>query len=111
LSAIYLGCLLVSLIGCTLADIRFKLAIAVDTRRTVISVLCGTVFFLIWDMVGVQAGIFFRGQTDFLLGFTLAPEVPVEEFFFLLLLCYSTLLSFLGLGRIVHRARDRRAGN
>lgn len=111
MSALYLACLLVSLIGCLVADIRFKVAIAVETRRTVLSVLCGTVFFLIWDMVGVQSGIFFRGQTEYLLGFMLAPEVPIEEVFFLLLLCYSTLLSFLALGRIVHRARDRRAGN
>ena len=107
-SAAYLGCLLFSLAGCLAADLRFKLAIAVDTRRTVLSVLCGVAFFLTWDMVGIQSGIFFRGETPFLLGFQLAPELPIEEVFFLLLLCYSTLLSFLGLGRLVHRARDRK---
>ena len=108
LSAAYLGCLLFSLAGCVVADYRFKLALPVDSKRAVISVLSAVAFFLIWDIVGVQTGIFFRGQTEFLLGVQLAPEVPLEELFFLLLLCYSTLLSFLGLGRLVHRARDRK---
>ena len=107
MSGAYLLCLLISLTGCLIADIRFKLAIAVQTRRTLISVACGVIFFLIWDMVGVQLGIFFRGNNPFLLGFELAPQVPVEELFFLTLLCYSTLISFLALGRLVHQARDR----
>ena len=108
MAALYLLCLLISLAGCLIADLRFKLAIAQDTRRTVLTVLTGAVFFLIWDMVGVRSGIFFRGQTKFLLGFQLAPEVPVEEVFFLLLLCYSTLLVFLALGRLAHRIKAKR---
>jgi lycopene cyclase domain-containing protein len=109
LSALYLLCLVGSLVGCVLTDIRFKLAIAVNTRRTLISVGFGVAFFLVWDIVGIQTGIFFRGNSPYLLGFQLAPELPVEELFFLTLLCYTTLLGFLGLGRLVHRARDRRA--
>jgi len=110
LSALYLICLLLSLAGCLVTDIRFKLAIAVQTRRTLLSVGLGVIFFVIWDLVGVQAGIFFRGDSPYLLGFEVAPQIPVEELFFLTLLCYSTLLSFLGLGRIVHRARDKKKG-
>ncbi len=109
MSALYLLGLLVSLAGCLAADIRLKLAIAVQTRRTLLSVASGVLFFVIWDMVGIQAGIFFRGESPFLLGFEIAPQFPVEELFFLTLLSYSTLLSFLGLGRLVHRARDKRA--
>jgi lycopene cyclase domain-containing protein len=104
---IYLLCLLVSLAGCLALDLRYKLAIAIQTRRTVLTVLIGATFFLIWDMVGVQSGIFFRGQTQFLLGLQLAPEVPVEEVFFLLLLSYLTLLMFLGLGRFAHSKKPK----
>jgi hypothetical protein len=28
-------------------------------------------------------------------GLLLAPELPLEEFFFLILLCYSTLIAYL----------------
>lgn len=108
MSAFYLVCLLVSLAGCLLLDLRLKLAIAFQTKRTLVSIACGVLFFFVWDVVGVQAGIFFRGETRYLLGFEVAPQIPIEEIFFLTLLCYSTLLSFLALGRAVHRARDKR---
>ena len=110
LSALYLACLVVSIVGCLVTDIRYKLAIAVQTRRTLLSIGFGVVFFVIWDLVGVQAGIFFRGESKYLLGFEVAPQIPVEELFFLTLLCYCSLLSFLALGRLFHRARDKKAG-
>jgi len=48
-------------------------------------------FFLVWDFFGVGLGIFFRGETDFITGLLVAPEVPLEEVFFLTLLCYLTM--------------------
>jgi hypothetical protein len=39
-------------------------------------------------------GIFFRGNAPHLTGITLAPELPLEEVFFLILLSYNALLAY-----------------
>jgi lycopene cyclase domain-containing protein len=51
----------------------------------------GVLFFLVWDIAGVGLGVFFRGETSFMTGIQIAPEVPLEEVFFLTLLCYLTM--------------------
>jgi lycopene cyclase domain-containing protein len=58
------------------------------------SVGIAVVVFLIWDIVGITFGIFFRGSTPFLSGLLLGPELPLEELFFLILLSYNTLLVY-----------------
>ena len=55
----------------------------------------GVAFFILWDVAGIALGIFFRGASPFLSGWQLAPELPIEELFFLIVLCYTTLLVFL----------------
>ena len=60
----------------------------------------GLVFFLVWDLSGIGLGIFFRGETSFMTGLVIAPELPVEELFFLALLCYLTMNLFGALGRL-----------
>ena len=62
-------------------------------------------YFLIWDAFGVALGVFFRGQTGFLTGILIAPEIPLEEVFFLTLLCYSALLLYVGLERLLAKRR------
>ena len=66
----------------------------------------GLVFFLVWDLQGIRLGIFFRGETSFMTGWQWAPELPLEEPFFLLLLCYLTMnvFGFLA-GRVAASAR------
>ena len=51
----------------------------------------GVLFFFAWDLAGVGSGIFFRGETSFMTGIQVAPEIPLEEIFFLALLCYLTM--------------------
>ena len=51
----------------------------------------GVLFFLIWDLAGITLGIFFRGNPGLLTGIQLSPELPLEELFFLTLLCYLTM--------------------
>ena len=88
---LYLLALLVALTGMVVLDRRFRLFFWRDARRATIVLLAGLVFFLVWDLAGVGGGIFFRGETAFMTGLQIAPEVPVEEVFFLTLLCYLTM--------------------
>ena len=107
---LYLLALVASLLGLIGLDRRHKLVFFRDWLAGVVSIATGVAFFLVWDLFGIANGIFFRGETVGLTGLLLAPELPLEEFLFLTLLCYSTLEVFLGLGRFVHARRDRRAG-
>jgi lycopene cyclase domain-containing protein len=91
MSLVYLAALLVALTGMILLDRRFTLFFWRDRRRASIVLVAGVLFFLAWDLFGVGLGIFFRGQTEFMTGLVVAPEIPVEEVFFLTLLCYLTM--------------------
>lgn len=91
MSALYLVALLISL-GCmVLLDRRFSLFFWRDARRASIVLLSGVLFFLLWDLAGIGLGIFYRGESPFLIGLHLAPELPIEEVFFLALLGYLTM--------------------
>jgi lycopene cyclase domain-containing protein len=90
-SLLYLGALLVSLTGMVVLDRRFGLFFWVDARRAAIVLAVGIAFFLVWDAFGIGLGIFFRGETSFMTGVLIAPELPLEEVFFLALLCYLTM--------------------
>lgn len=88
---LYLAGLLVSL-GCmALLDWRFRLFFWRNTRRATIVLVAGIVFFLAWDLAGIGLDIFYRGETEIMTGVLLAPELPLEEVFFLALLCYLTM--------------------
>ena len=87
----YLAALLVALTGMVLLDRRFALFFWDVPWRAAVVLAGGIVFFLAWDFAGVGLGIFFRGETEFMTGLQVAPEVPVEEVFFLTLLCYLAM--------------------
>lgn len=95
----YLLILVLGLIGMGLVDYKFKLAFWGDLRRSAAAVGIGVLAFLAWDIAGIGLGIFFIGQTSWLTGVLLAPQVPLEEPVFLLLLCYSALMGYLGFER------------
>ena len=91
---IYLLILILSLVGLYLLDRTHKLAFTVDAKRSFLSMVPAYVLFLIWDIAGIAGGIFFRGENTLLTGIQVFPEFPIEELFFLALLCYSTLIVF-----------------
>lgn len=91
MSFLYLGALLLSLAGMVVLDLRFRLFFAVAPVRAAIVLVAGIAFFLAWDVAGIGGGVFFRGNPGLLTGVLLAPELPLEEVFFLALLCYSTM--------------------
>lgn len=92
----YLLCLLVSLAGLAILDWRFKLAFWLDAPRTTKTTGVLLAIFVAWDALGIGLGIFLHGGSRYTLPYRLAPEFPVEEIVFLLLLCYTTLLLLQG---------------
>lgn len=98
---LYLAALLVSLTGMVVLDRRFRLFFWQDARRATVVLTTGIVFFLIWDLVGINLGVFFRGAGQWMTGILLAPELPLEEVFFLTLLCYMTMNVFAALSKVV----------
>ncbi|MBP1240527.1 lycopene cyclase domain-containing protein [Frigoribacterium sp. PvP120] len=91
MGAAYLVALLISIAGMAALDRRFTLFFWRDGWRAAVTLLVGVAFFLVWDVVGIDLGIFFRGETSFMTGVQLAPELPLEEVFFLVLLCWLTM--------------------
>ncbi len=91
MSVLYLAALGIALTGMVMLDRRFRLFFWRDARRAAIVLVAGVAVFLVWDLLGVGLGVFFRGETDFMTGLQVAPEIPVEEVFFLTLLCYLTM--------------------
>ena len=88
---LYLGALLVALAGMVILDRRFSLFFWRSASRAAIVLAAGLGFFLVWGLQGIRLGIFFRGETSFMTGWQWAPQLPLEEPFFLLLLCYLAM--------------------
>lgn len=101
-SLAYLFALLFSLSGLTLLDYRYRLVWFKDWRRALRSLVPVYLLLLAWDLVGVGLEIFFMGNSKFLLGLEVLPDVPVEEFFFLALLVYLPLLLWQYLKEVRH---------
>jgi len=101
--ATYLSGLIFSLVGLGLLDWRFRTAFTINKKAAAFAILIPTIFFIIWDVAGIAMGIFFRGDTSHLTGILLAPEFPIEELFFLLLLNYTALTLFTTVTRVIKK--------
>jgi lycopene cyclase domain-containing protein len=99
MSVAYLAVLLFSLAGMVILDYRLSLFFRADPVRASVVTLTGLVFFTAWDLMGISLGIFSRGDTGFMTGLLVAPELPVEELFFLGFLSYLTM----NLYQLMHR--------
>jgi lycopene cyclase domain-containing protein len=99
----YLIGLVFSIIGLALFDWRFKLGFSTNRKAATLATVLPLIFFLLWDGAGIALGIFFRGETSHLTGLVIAPELPVEELFFLFLLNYSTLTVFIAIKRLLDK--------
>jgi lycopene cyclase domain-containing protein len=95
-SVAYLLALSVSLTGMIVLDRRFRLFFWRAPRPAAVVLAAGVLFFLAWDLLGIGSGIFYRGQTSFMTGLQLAPELPVEELVFLTFLCYLFMNALQG---------------
>ena len=92
----YLMSLVVTIGFLALCDYRYKLAFFHDAKRTAKTIAVSIIFFLVWDILGVQLNIFFPGNSLYDMPLRVLPGVPVEELFFLFLLSYITLLLWRG---------------
>jgi lycopene cyclase domain-containing protein len=106
----YLACLLFSMFGMLMLDWRHRLFWFADPRRAAIVHSAGLATFLVWDAFGIGFGVFFRGETSYMTGLQLAPELPVEEVFFLTFLCWLTMNVYTGSRRLLEHRRARRGG-
>ena len=109
MSFLYLAALLVSLICMVLIDVRHRLFLGRSGRDGLVVLAVGTAFLLAWDLAGIGLGIFLRGETVFMTGVLLAPELPLEEPVFLVFLCETTMVLVLGAERMLRLRRDRKA--
>ena len=105
--ATYLSGLIFSLVGLGLLDWRFRTAFTINKKAAAFAILIPTIFFVIWDVAGIAMGIFFRGDTSHLTGIVLAPEFPIEELFFLLLLNYTALTLFTTVTRVIKKRSNK----
>jgi lycopene cyclase domain-containing protein len=106
---LYLAAILISAAGIATIDARLRLAAFKSPVRTLISVAIGVVFFLAWDAVGIVTGVFLKGGSPLFLGIDIAPELPLEEVFFLAFLCYLALVCYAGAMRLIERRADAAA--
>lgn len=110
MSVAYLAALAISIFGMVMLDRRFTLFFWRDARRAAIVIAAGVAFFVVWDLVGIGLGVFFRGGGPWMTGLQVAPELPIEELGFLTLLCYLTMNAYAAAGMVMDAARRRRAG-
>ena len=95
MSFVYLAAILVSMVAMLGIDYKYRLAFFDDARATSIVLVFGLGIFSVWDLVGISLGIFFSGHSSYMSGIYLLPEYPIEEAFFLLFLCYFTLIVYI----------------
>jgi lycopene cyclase domain-containing protein len=98
---LYLLAILASAGGVAALDARFRLAAWRSPGRTAAAVAIGTVFFVVWDAVGIATGVFLKGDSPLFTGIDLAPELPLEEPFFLAFLCYLGLVVWSAAMRVL----------
>ena len=79
--------------GCMgLVDHRWRLFLFARPGRAVLVVALGLVFFLAWDLLAIGLDIYHRGESSAMTGIELAPSLPLEEVFFVVFLCYLTMV-------------------
>lgn len=88
---------LLALIGCMVAlDARFKLFIFDSPIPALLSLVSGTGIFILWDVLAIAEGIFLHLESPWMTGIMAADQLPIEEIFFLLFLCYQVMIMFNG---------------
>ena len=105
MSLLYLASLLLAIGAMVLLDARFRLVFWRDARRAAIVLGVALLFFLAWDVLGIALGVFARGGSPFMTGIVLAPELPLEEVFFIFFLCYLTLVLIFGARAVLDRRK------
>jgi len=94
MTLLYLGGLLFGIAGMVVLDVRLRLFFRRAPQRAATVMVLGIAFFLFWDVLGIRLDVFFPGRSAIVTGVMLAPGLPLEEVFFLVLLCYSAMNAY-----------------
>lgn len=108
---LYLGCLLFSTFGMCMLDLRYRLFWFAHWHRAALVHGFGVVMFLLWDVAGILTGSFSQGDSPYFSGISIAPEMPLEEPFFLFFLCWITMNVYCGSARLLAHLRTVELGH
>ena len=92
----YLIGLCIGIAGMAVIDWRYNLAFWHAPKRAALTITLSMLVFILWDFFGIFLGTFYHGASQYSLPFTIAPEFPIEELFFLFLLSYCALVIYTG---------------
>jgi lycopene cyclase domain-containing protein len=101
MSVLYLLAIVGSTLCMGLVDHRWRLFLFARPARAVAVVGCGLLFFLVWDVVAIGLGVYERGDSAAMTGVEVADELPLEELFFIVFLCYLTMVVHRLVRRVV----------
>lgn len=90
MSWLYLAAIVVSGLCMGLVDHRWRLFLFDRPRVALTAVAVGFVLFLVWDLVAIELAVYSKGESPGMSGIDVAPELPLEELFFITFLCYIT---------------------
>ncbi len=90
----YISILLFSIAGMVLADWKYRLAFWHDWKASTKSIGLVMTLLLLFDITGIYQNIFSTNQKYVVGLYFGTPDLPVEEFLFLFLLCYVTLILY-----------------
>lgn len=101
---------LLAVIGCmALLDWRHRLFLWARPGAALAVLAVGMAYFLAWDVWGIAEGVFLHRDSPYMTGVMLAPQLPLEEGFFLLFLSQITMVLFTGAVRILENRAEHRA--
>ena len=90
MSLLYLGFVVASTFCMGLVDRRWRLFLFDRPKVALSAVAVGFALFLTWDLVALEFGAYSKGASPAMTGIEVAPELPLEELFFITFLCYIT---------------------
>ncbi len=109
MSLLYLGSVVAATLCMGLVDRRWRLFLFSRPGRALLVLGVGVAFFLVWDLVAIELEVYRRGESAAMTGLEVAPELPVEELFFILFLCYFTMVLHNLLLHLLRRRQGRPA--
>ena len=105
ISLAYLATVLASLACVAMVDRRWRLVLWSRAARAAAVLAVGVVLFLVWDLIALDHGFYRRGGAQVMTGIELSPGLPLEEVFFVLFLCYLTVVMHRGMRLLLEPSR------
>lgn len=89
-------------------DARHRLFVFSQPVPALVTLLGATAFFLLWDVIAIDQGIFLHRESPLMTGIMLGDQLPLEEALFLFFFCYQAMILFFGFTKWrAHRAATK----